>query len=255
VRYLGREYDVTLSSTAQSSIETSMLYWDYYPDMVAYYNDNGISQATYRRYSANQELSKEIFATLYSEGGELAVPDAELKAEYAAKYAHIRYLTVPITPLAEDGNDYSETVYAMLDEVVDAIKTGKLTLELAAAELADIYALLGREFDAETVADSITTTYIPYETDDATYPEALREALKGMQPGEYAASPLGASAALYEVIPTFEDDAAFEDMRATVMSDLKSGAFEDYLKSIYDSYEVKWMPGAKWYFRPGKIVE
>lgn len=256
VHRMCREMEITLSSAGQQNVEYSIAYWEYDPDRAAYYTDNGISVNTYRRYITNQQLSGQLFTALYGEEGEMAVSAEELKAGYAEKYSHVRYLTVPVTPQAEDGNDYSEQVYAMLDQVVESIASGKLTLEQAAREeLAPIYELLGRTFDADTVADGITTAYIPYETDDAFYPEELRAKLKGQATGDFGASPLGTSAVLYEVIPTFEDDTAFEDMRATVLSDLKSEAFEDYLRAIYDQYEVKWVPGAKWYFRPGKIVE
>lgn len=252
VHRLSRDLEVSLSSERQQIVEQNMQYWPYLVDI---YEENGISEATYRRFYSNQELANQLFETLYADGGELAVPDDELKALYEEQFGHIRYISVPITTGVETGTDLSGDVYTLLDAIVERLEGGATLEEVAKNDLAEVYALLEREFVADTVVNSITTSYIPYNDEESSYSEAFRSILKTQTIGDYGYAEMSTSALLYEVIPMFDEDTEFEDMRATVLSSVKADEFEDYLRGLYDSYSVNWVPGARWFLRPSKIKD
>lgn len=252
VRRMCRDRDIVLDSEGQSNLEQMMQYWTY---LEAVYAENGISESTMIRYYTVDELARQLFRELYAEGGELYVADSELMAEYAENYAHVRVISVPLTRADQTG-DVRDEITAGLDELVVKMENG-MTLDEAAAQLGPLYRIMGRDnYDPETAPGNIYDNYISYEQPNYdTYSEEFLHYLQGLEVGDYGSYAMDSTAILYEVIPTFADKAAFNDMRDTVLENLKQDDFEDYLRSIYSQYPVQWTPLARWYFRPQKIVD
>lgn len=256
VQRLAREKKITLSSEGQQNAESLMQYWEYMEEM---YTENGISKSTVQRYNNNGELANDLFKALYAEGGELYTPDEELKAEYAEKYAHIRFFSVPTAKLAAEGEeeatDMTAEVTEITDKLVTELKGGKTLEDVAKSGQPLVYSLLEREFDPETATDGISDSYTDlYPEDFETYSEEFLTELKNQAIGDFGSYNMGATIILYEKVEMFADDEAWETRRDTVIQSLKQEEFEDYLRSIYEGYAVNWVFGAKTHLRPGKIV-
>ncbi len=253
VRELARENDmVEIDAAGQESVNQLMEYWPYLEEM---YWDNGISQDTVLRAYTSEELARMVFEKMYSEGGEMEVPQDELQAEYAEKYAHINVISVPTT--SEDGTtDVQEELLAEMDKLVELLEDGKTLEEVAAEDIAPLYDMLGRDtYNEDAGLDNIYDSYIKYDQEDfEVYTEEFLHYLKGLEVGEFGAYNMGSTVILYEVIPTFVDQEEYDSMFSTILSQLRSEEYEAYLESIYSQYEVEWKFGARWYHSISKIV-
>lgn len=251
IRALCREKGISLDSTGQQNVEQTMQYWAYLEQM---YMENGISQSSFERFITTDEMGRQLFAALYAEGGELAVPDSELKAEYGEKYAHVRMLSIP-TSASADGLDVRDKVTEMAREMVKKLEGGKTLEEVAVEDVAEVYEVLMRDFDPDTAVSGIFDNYIEYDQEESeTYSREELDLLKTQPVGSFGLIVTTSTVILYEKVALFADNQAYLDRRDTVVSQLKSEAFEDYLKGIYSTYEVHWKFGARWYMRPKKMV-
>ena len=250
VRTLSRERDIEMDATGQENLQQMQQYWTY---LEPTYAENGIAYTSFERYLTTDELSRQLFQQLYAKDGELAVPDDELKKEYGEKYAHIRAYSVPLNSL-EEGVEVADQVLALLEKM-PAMLSGGMSMEtLLQKEMPAVYKITGRDFDPASAAGSIYSNYIAYEPDNYdTYSETFLAQLKEQKVGDFGYYNMGSTAIVYEKTVTFADDDAFQQERETVLTRLKNEDYEDYLKSIYETYEVEWLPFVSTYFRPTKI--
>lgn len=88
------EYGLTLNDMEK---ETAKVYldqmWEYAGD---YYTSMGISENSYKSVFLNSSKKQKLFETIYSEGGEKAVSDDEIKAYLDENYALINYIDVEL---------------------------------------------------------------------------------------------------------------------------------------------------------------
>lgn len=253
VRRLAREKDIQLDSTAQDNLNQMMQYWTY---LESIYLENGINQDTFYRYLVKDELKGALFNAMYAEGGDLHVPDDELKAEYETSNANLRIISVPSGSNVEEGaEDHQQTIAAMVDAMVEALKNGDKTMEqLTQEDLPAVYALLGRDFDVTNAESNIYTSYVAYsQPGSTTYSEDFLAFLQSQSLGEFGSYNMGTTIMVYEKIPVFASDDDFTGMRDNVLKSLKSDAFNDYLAGLYEQYPVQWKFGVRWYLRPQKL--
>ncbi len=251
VRAMCREKGLQLDETAQQNLQQMSQYWSALEEM---YANNGIAYNTFERFYTTDEMSRILFKALYADGGELAVPDEELKKEYAEQYAHVRAYSIALNSL-EDGVDVQADTLALVAAAAEKLNAGDMTLEQAVEkELPAVYELTGREFDPTSAPAGIYSNYIPYQPENYdTYSETFVTDLKAQGVGDFGYYDMGGTAILYEVVATFADDAEFEAEKPAALERLKMDDYEEYLRSVYDTYAVEWLPFVRTYFRPSKI--
>ena len=257
VERMAAEREVVLSENSRNYIEQMNSYWDMVKDR---YAQNGIGYDTLMLTMTNDMLTDELFLQMYGQEGELAPSDEELRKEYEEKYAQIEYVMLPHTTVTEEGTegeDKLDEVTAVAEEMKDRLEAGEDLQEVAEEGLQEVYELVDREYTEETAGNSVATAFVEFEgpEDDEFYTPEFREGLVTMDEGEWGVYTMGNLVLLYTRIPTFADDAAFEEARDTVVESLYSESFDEYLQGIYADYPVAFEPGARWYFRPQKIVE
>ncbi len=192
---------------------------------------------------------------MYKENSDLIVSDSELKKEYAEQNANIRYLMMPVSAMDEKSTDYTEDVTKMAQDMQKELENGADFDAVAADGLEKVYTLLGREFDDESVQNSISSSYISYKPDTTeTYSEKFLKTLKSQKVGEFGIYNMETILLLYEKQPVFESDEDFDEMRDTIIQSLYKTEFNDYLSDIYDKYDVKMAFGAERFFSAKKIV-
>lgn len=246
-----RELDITLDDNGVQSVSQMMQVYMYWPEN---YAENGISLLTLERFYTGQQLKNQLMQHMYAEGGELAVADEQLKEEYGQEYAHIRSISIPLTS-SVDGEDVQDQVLQAIDGLHQKLEGGMTLDEVAENQLEPVYELMKRDFDPTTAVDGIYSTYIDYHPDNFdTYSEDFLYSLQQQKEGEFGYYNMGSNAILYQKLKTFETDEEFEDRRTTVVSDLKSDEFEEYIKETYQQYPVSWRLFARSYLSPSKVV-
>lgn len=248
---LFREYKLKLSEDAESLIDQALGSWSYVEES---YTKNGISQSTYLRYLTNEQQRSALFDMFYAEDGPFGVSDEDLKAEYEEKFAQIRSYSFPITNSA--GDKEVDTVTPFVEQALKAVQDGSMTMDEAVADYGQqISDVLERTFNAESAPNNITTSYVAYEyTEGGAYPEDFHSALKGQAVGDFGITTTESNVILYEKIAVYSEDEDFSEMRSTVVSNLRQSTFDDYLRDIYNAYEVSWVLGSRNYLSPKNIV-
>ncbi|MCI7233729.1 MAG: hypothetical protein MR546_07455 [Oscillospiraceae bacterium] len=88
------EYGLTLSDDDKQSAQVYLdQIWDYAGD---YYTSMGVSENSYKSVFLNSSKRQKLFETIYSEGGEKAVSDDEIKTYLDENYALINYIDVEL---------------------------------------------------------------------------------------------------------------------------------------------------------------
>ena len=88
------EYGLTLSDDDKQSAQVYLdQIWDYAGD---YYTSMGVSENSYKSIFLNSSKKQKLFETIYSEGGERAVSDDEIKTYLDENYALINYIDVEL---------------------------------------------------------------------------------------------------------------------------------------------------------------
>ncbi len=249
VQRLARTHNVTTSAEGQQGIEQMMSYWS---SLEEDYLRMGITQPTMFRFMNNDDLRRQLMQKVYAEGGELYVPDAELKQMYAQENARLSFLTVPLTDV--DDKDMTDAVLPKIDAVLAALRGGKTMAEMAGgADFVSLYKLLKRDYDAAAASGGVQTSYLEYEQDDNTlYTEDFLREVREAKVGDfgYYITQDGKRLLLYEIIPTFASDAEFADMRSNIITDLMADEYEQWLADLYNTYPVDWAFGARWFYGP-----
>lgn len=206
------EYGLTLSDDDKQSAQVYLdQIWDYAGD---YYTSMGVSENSYKSIFLNSSKRQKLFETIYSEGGEKAVSDDEIKTYLDENYALINYIDVELKDgegnlLKSDGkaermdmlNSYIErynngedfdelnaeyvTYYENLKKAAEKTAAAE---EAANAETADDTAETTAEVsqspaeaalpsDDEEVTDETSETEVPAETEASEETTAPDEAV------------------------------------------------------------------------------
>ena len=206
------EYGLTLSDDDKQSAQVYLdQIWDYAGD---YYTSMGVSENSYKSIFLNSSKRQKLFETIYSEGGEKAVSDDEIKTYLDENYALINYIDVELKDgegnlLKSDGkaermemlNSYMErynngedfdelnaeyvTYYENLKKAAEETAAAE---EAANAETADDTAETTAEVlqspaeaalpsDDEEVTDETSETEVPAETEASEETTAPDEAV------------------------------------------------------------------------------
>lgn len=88
------EYGLSLTDEEKESAQVYLdQIWDYAGD---YYTSMGVSENSYKSIFLNSSKKQKLFETIYSEGGERAVSDDEIKTYLDENYALINYIDVEL---------------------------------------------------------------------------------------------------------------------------------------------------------------
>ncbi len=206
------EYGLTLSDDDKQSAQVYLdQIWDYAGD---YYTSMGVSENSYKSIFLNSSKKQKLFETIYSEGGERAVSDDEIKTYLDENYALINYIDVELKDgegnlLKSDGkaermemlNSYIErynngedfdelnaeyvTYYenlkkaaeeaAAAEEVANADETAAENTAETTAEVSQSPAEAALPSDDEEVTDETSETETSTETEVPTETEAAEE--------------------------------------------------------------------------------
>lgn len=161
------EYGLTLSDDDKQSAQVYLdQIWDYAGD---YYTSMGVSENSYKSIFLNSSKKQKLFETIYSEGGERAVSDDEIKTYLDENYALINYIDVELKD--GEGNllksDGKAERMEMLNSYIERYNNGEDFDELNAEyvtyyenlkKAAEEAAAAAEAANAETADDTAETT-------------------------------------------------------------------------------------------------
>lgn len=220
------ELGLTLDESDEQDIDNTVeSYWESYGDI---YESNGVGEASYRKLIEAQIKRYKIFLKYYGEGGLEEVPVSELEAHFKENFASVNIISISLTTgddLTDEQKQENETRTEMANEYANLLNSGENTFP----EVYDMWQhyLLGTEHsDDETLQDEMDmATYM--QKDSTTPSEKIVNSIFSDVEIEGDAKVLSSDSALYVVkrYDVMKDEKNLEDMRETVLSDIKSDDF------------------------------
>lgn len=140
--------------------------WDYAGE---YYTKMGISEKSYTSIYLNSQKRDKVFKTIYSEGGEYAVSDDEIKTYLDENYAMINYIAMEL----KDGSgnllksDGKAEMMSMAESYVERYKNGE-DFDALNAEYTAYYDNLKAEAEADAAEEAANAAADEAETETST---------------------------------------------------------------------------------------
>lgn len=230
VEELCEKYSVSLGENGESYIDSLLM--EYWPAVSEKYKDAGIDKATLRRYLEIASLETELFSALYGAGGEMAVEDREMRAEYEHRFARVSYLYIPLKDLQKAGIPYEE-IMEVAESGLDAVQSG-----------IDMNAVLSmmRAIVPDDLREGLflAEVWIDTEQDNTgTYSPEFRETLARSNYGATGTYQTGLFILIYYVEEDFESEQTFQNEKDNIIRELYYDDFEGYLSKISGGYLVE----------------
>ena len=191
----------------------------------------GIAQTSFDiAYSQYNAMYLKVFEAMYGAGGEREIPEADLLAHFTDTYMNYEYFTAPLTKKAEDGTSEDMTdeekaeVTAALDKLEQQVSDGTLTVEEAAAEYAESIDADPNYVQSVNNRDGMASSYLP---------DAFITSLESMKEGDiqiFEASNYMVFLHRLPIDDAVEEKLGAEDDRLTLMLELKSEEYQDYVR-------------------------
>lgn len=225
--YVNQKFDelgLTLSDEDQDSIQSATnTMWSYYKTA---FETMGIAESSFEKAYAlyNQKLSK-LLPAMYGQGGELEIPEADLKDYYVNGYTYYQYFSVPLSKTDDEGStidltdDEKATEKQMLEDWVELINKGSLTYDQAVSNYTNSHG--GEE----------PSTSEPVAVANESMSDLFTDALAPLQNGQAAV--IDATSRYYVVLKLdVEDDynalIADQDRTESLLRTMKSEEFMEY---------------------------
>ena len=170
--------------------------WDYAGE---YYTKMGISEKSFTSLYLNSQKRDKVFKTIYSEGGEYAVSDDEIKTYLDENYAMINYIAMEL----KDGSgnllksDGKAEIMSMAESYVERYKNGE-DFDALNAEYTAYYDNLKAEAEAAAAEDAANAAAVDAETETFTAEVTPSDAEAAL---EYNADEITDSAEIAEEAP------------------------------------------------------
>jgi hypothetical protein len=214
-----------------------------WPNYQETYEEYGISEDSYRLQITNSKKYTELFLHYYGEGGEEEITDDQLMAHYQEEYAQFKMISF---------SKYdSETGETMDDEGLADVKAeADRYLELAKEDGADFDALI-EQYEKETsTSDSTdeetdteeTNNMIMIQKDEASYYVSSKLSSAIFEEAKIGEPILLSDDYGYYVVLRYDvadDETSYEQMRETVLYDLKKDDFDAVLLERAESLDFE----------------
>lgn len=243
-------------------------WWEYVSE---YFEGIGVSKQSYLDAALNSKKRSMIFDHYYAEGGELAVPDDEIKNYLTENNARIKYIAMPLKD--GEGNllksEGKAELKKMAEGYIERAKNGE-SFEAIEKEYNDYYDSLvaaanGTEaqldLGTDTSADTDETVKVSYGsviTKESTIPskKAAEEAWK-LNAGEYTLVEDDDNENYYIVyrMELFADETYFDNQKDSVLHELKDDEFNAAVSGWTDGQNVEVNQAAVDRYKLEKLTE
>lgn len=225
----------------QSKIDTN---WESYS---AFYEKNGIGKESYSKFFLNNYKMQQIYDAYMEEPFE--VTDQEAKSYLDSDYARMDYFMLPLISFStyQALSEESATAVRLAgDSMASALNDGSMTVEDAVKKyVKDAYGFAG---DNEVDFDTDPTSYLYsslIDRNSSSYNDQLIDALFAAEvDGPWAVSEQGSFYVVYHRTANYADEAAFQELKESIVKQMHSDRFYDEMEGAYNAYELTEDAGA-----------
>ncbi len=225
--------------------------WDYYS---ALFEKNGTSKESYKKLSDNRAKQELIFKTLYSEGGEKAVSDADLLVHFKENYVDINYIEMTTT---DDQNkplpaDQIQKIKDKAKAYAQRIKNGE-SLNKVKVEYQNENIPEGEEKNT-IISDDKETKEVLSKNDEYTDADLLKAAFAEKQLDTPVVVEGKEAVFVMVKYDVTRDETNFDKMRTQVLANLKGEEFKTAVKDEVAKLDVTVNSAAVSYYNPSKLT-
>lgn len=217
----------------------------------------GVSLASAQAVADNSQLANEVFLAYYDEGGEKAVPEAELKGYFVDNYRRALMLVLSKRDLStgmELDSGKRDEVAKLYTDYKARVEAGEPLFDVIVEETDRAKAAAGNTQETPPLVEAERETLI--SKSNTSYPPALLEQLfasaKKNAPEFYEDDNYYV---IYELRDTMGDGTAFANARITLLSDYKGDAFRQDMIAMADSIGFKLDTAVTDKFKVAKLLE
>lgn len=217
----------------------------------------GISLASAEAVANNAQLANEVFEASYGEGGEKAVPEAELKTYFTDNYRRTLMLVLSkrdtSTGATLDSGKLDEQK-KLYDTYKARVQAGDPLFDVIVAENNRAKAAAGNTEETPPLVESEQEALV--NKGNTSFPQALLDQLftsdKQNTPEFYEDDNYYI---IYELRDTLGDGTAFANAKATLLSAYKGDAFRSDMIALADTLNFKLNTAATDKFKVSKILD
>ena len=205
-------------------------YWPYSEEL---YKANGIGKETYTKFNTFSFKYDKIFSTLYSEGGEREVTDAEYKDYMDSKYARISGFYMPKQNKV-GGKLTDDELTAIKDYCAQAVKElndGAKVEDVSVKYKTMASEYLKLEIDYSDPANNLFDSFISKDT-TAFSAEVADKAFAMSNDSEYVFAEMDEDFAVFKRVANFETDEEFANIKMDLLAEMKSEEFNAYAEEL-----------------------
>ncbi len=251
------ELGLSLTDSEKNEVKNSVdNVWSMYGAM---YEDNGVGKESYQKLVETQQKRQKIFMKYYGEGGLEEVPVEQLEKHFKENFASVNIFSISLNSgdkLTDEKKKENEEREKKAKEYVDLINSGDKTFN----EVRDMatHMLAGTKHDEKNKDDVIkkddeTKTYVHIESTSPSE-KFVKSIFNDVKVGGEAK--LLKEGSTYYIVKRYDvmaDKKNFEDMRETVLGDVKSDDFVKEVESWTKNVERTVNDGAVKFYSPRNI--
>lgn len=251
------ELGLSLTESEKNEVKNSVdSVWEMYGTM---YEENGVGKTSYQKLVETQQKRQKIFMKYYGEGGLEEVPVEQLEKHFKENFASVNIFSITLNSgdsLTDEQKTENEEREKKAQEYVDLINSGDKTFN----EVRDMatHMLSDTEHDDENADDVIekddeTKTYVHIESTSPSE-KLVKSIFNDVKTGDEAK--LLKDENTYYIVKRYDvmaDEKNFEEMRETVLGDVKSDDFVKEVESWTEGLNRTVNDGAVKFYSPRNI--
>ena len=219
-----------------------------------FYSKAGVSDDSLRQYYAFTLKRTRLFTALYSEGGEFAVPDSELRDYFKANYGYAELLPVEIPYSVPEGETRSleelrEQAGIDADNILKRAEAGEAMETIAYERIKEN---AGAEESLPPPAKDDISMLVS-EKDKGEYGEAFVDALLNVKPGETGRFEALGFYFVFKGRDVLEDPALLETYGQTLLVEMKADDFSARLEEWSNEIALEENVAALNRYKPDRI--
>ena len=212
----------------EEDTQQAVSYTDYLYGMgETFYNANGVAKESVQYINDTTMMSLELFNSIYGEGGEKAVPRADLEKEFASRYTRSQYVYFPKVDLTTGLPLSDEEIAASKEKAESYYKRAQ-----AGEKMPDLYYEVAKEQNPETVGEKLEDSqYDIYLENNAGYfPPVFESTVTSAADNEVKMVEDEYYFYLIKKLPTLEGDP--ETIQGYLDGVLQSLKYDEYMETL-----------------------
>ena len=229
IRSKFREMGLSFTEEEQSFMDQSFaIQWMYYGQSL---QNSGVAEESFRLSVETEEMRQKLFDTIYGEGGEKEIPEADLRAVYDENYVKVSYMQFSLTTMNEEGESVAdEEAKAAADEFLAKVRDQGVDFYEA---ISDYEASIATEDNpAETHEGGEHDAYLDVRSAaDAGLTEETATELKNAAVGDIVVYETEDVMMVFQKLDHVADEEGFQQYVPTIMEELKGDEFQETVES------------------------